>query len=109
MCIQISFSHSPFHNLGKHVLNKQWANIPINVIFFTFIQDLATSGSKAPTPTALQFHKFEEWSHSNQQIYKLQSKILDLEAAKIRLVIFDERNRMCSQIITDDCVCLLHT
>jgi len=47
-------------------------------------QELAKSGSKTPTPTALQFHKFEEWSHGNQQIYKLQSKILDLEAAKVR-------------------------
>lgn len=45
---------------------------------------MATLGSKAPTPAALQFHKFQEWSQSNQHIFKLQSKILDLEAAKIR-------------------------
>ncbi|XP_020626904.1 uncharacterized protein LOC110064226 [Orbicella faveolata] len=49
------------------------------------LQDLAISGSKMPTPITLQFHKFQEWVQANQQIYELQSKILDLEAAKIRL------------------------
>ena len=37
-----------------------------------------------PTPITLQFHKFQEWVQANQQIYELQSKILDLETAKIR-------------------------
>ena len=51
---------------------------------FIVLQDLAVSGSKMPTPITLQFHKFQEWVQANQQIYELQSKILDLEAAKIR-------------------------
>lgn len=67
----------------------EWPNDDNSICTDVFVltQELATSGSKTLTPTTLQFHKFEEWSHANQQIYKLQSKILDLEAAKIRWII----------------------
>lgn len=58
---------------------------------------MATLGSKAPTPAALQFHKFQEWSQSNQQIFKLQSKILDLEAAKIRYSMLKSCCVICSR------------
>lgn len=51
---------------------------------FVVNQELASAGSKTQTPTALRYNRFEEWSQGNQEVYKLQSQILDLEAAKIR-------------------------
>ncbi|XP_067035554.1 uncharacterized protein [Acropora muricata] len=49
------------------------------------LQELAKEGSKIPTPVALQYSKFEEWSLANKQIYQLKSQILEQEAAKVRL------------------------
>lgn len=65
------------------LLNIIWL-LKLSAIPFIQTQDLIVSGSKTPTPATLQFHKFEEWVQANGQIYKLQSKMLDLEAAKIR-------------------------
>ena len=64
--------------------NGYFADVKIDANIFIILQDLALSGSKMPTPITLQFHKFQEWVQANQQIYELQSKILDLETAKIR-------------------------
>ncbi|EDO32657.1 predicted protein [Nematostella vectensis] len=50
------------------------------------LQELeSANGAKFQTPPSLQQHKFEDWVQSNEQIFQLQSKILDLEARKVRL------------------------
>lgn len=56
---------------------------------YSFLKELETSdGAKSTTPPELLFQKFEEWVQSNEQIYNLQSSILDLEAQKVRQDIY---------------------
>ncbi|XP_068712050.1 uncharacterized protein [Montipora foliosa] len=82
------------YSLKKRELDKKIVMLKIQVLCLKRVhvsscirqlQELAKEGGKIPTPTALQYSKFEEWSVANQQIYELQSQILEMEAAKVRL------------------------
>lgn len=49
-----------------------------------YYQGLASIDPRMQTPAEISFGGYEEWIENNQQIFQLQSKMLEIEADKVR-------------------------